>query len=82
MVRAKFVQLARSERWRPIFLGCLLSLPLMAVLAVLRRYCFDLVACWFFLYLAFGGLGVFRRTPVRKLLSTAAAVGTFASFLF
>ena len=76
MVSGKLRQLLQSSRWRPYFLGVLGSLPVTAVMLLAWIYCDVMAIAWLVLYGFLGGLGVFWKTPTRKLISAALLFGT------
>ena len=74
-------QRLESSRWEPHKLGLLASLQVTAVMLVLWFF-FDTIAIvWFCLYPFWGGLWVFKTTPMRKMISTAIFYGTLVSFM-
>lgn len=70
-----------QSRWRPYQMGALLSLPILAVMALLWIH-FELTAFfWLCLYPWWSGLGVFWKTPARKMISTAIMLGTLVPLM-
>ncbi|MBI2737210.1 MAG: hypothetical protein HYX38_11775 [Rhodospirillales bacterium] len=74
-------RLLEESRWRPYQVGGLLSLPIIAVMALLWVY-FEIGAfVWLCLYPWWSGLDVFWKTPRRKMISTALLLGTVVPLL-
>jgi hypothetical protein len=74
-------QLLEQSRWRPYQLGGLLSLPVIAGMALLWIY-FEIGAfVWLCLYPCWAGLDVFWKTPLRKTIATALMLGTVVPLL-
>ncbi len=81
MLTGRLKQLLEQSRWRPYQLGGLISLPVIAGMALLWIY-FEIGAfVWLCLYPWWAGLGVFWKTPLRKTISTALMLATVMPLL-
>lgn len=81
MASTKLMQLLESSRWAPYMLGALAALPVTGVLLLLWAYCQVVSWAWLILCPMWFGLGVFKRTPLRIMISLALGIGTYADFL-
>lgn len=81
MASSKFGQILESGRWAPYKLGGLAALPVIGVMLLAWIYCDTVAIVWFFLYPLWAGLGIFWKTPMRKMVSTALLLGTVVPML-
>ena len=68
-------------RWRPYQLGALASLPFAAAMLLAWVGSELFVIFWFILFPFWAGLGIFRSTPIRKMVAIAIYLGTILSFI-
>jgi hypothetical protein len=81
MSAGRLTQLLEQSRWRPYQVGGLVSVPIIAGMALLWIY-FEIGAfVWLCLYPWWSGLDMFWKTPCRKVISTALLLGTVAPLL-
>lgn len=81
MSTGRLTHLLEQSRWRPYQAGALLSLPIFTVMALLWIH-FELMAFfWLCLYPWWSGLGVFWKTPFRKMISTSIMLGTLVPLI-
>jgi hypothetical protein len=77
-------QFLGASRWLPYQLGAVASLSFAMALMAPWFWSEKFLVLWFVLYPFWSGLDVFWKTPLRKTISTAMAIGTLmtVSILF
>ena len=81
MMSTKLAQILESSRWAPYKLGALAALPVTAAMLLLWSYNAAIALIWLCLCPFWFGLDVFKKTPLRIMISLALFGGTYAAFL-